>query len=162
MFKLYLKKLLWCIIFLMIFVFIYFLSFNLLYTVSNFFKDKNILQQIILFGIPFICSLIFLCYLRINNKKFKTEYLSTDEHSFLKDIYFILKSKNFICEILAFNTFLIPLFVFIGISENFPLIPFIVGTILLILLSNLPFVIVDLLIWFLICKKWLYKKGFEF
>ncbi len=154
MFKLYLKKLLWCIIFLMIFVFIYFLSFNLLYTVSNFFKDKNILQQIILFGIPFICSLVFLYYLRVNNKKFKTEYSSTDEHSFLKDVAFILKSKNFICEILAFNTFGVPFLIWIGTSENAPLISLIIGTLLLILLSSLAFGTIDLLIWLFVCKEW--------
>ena len=161
MIKLYFKKLLWIIIFLLIYIAVYFISFNLLYTVANFFKDRNIIGKIILFGIPFICSMGIIYCLRVNNNKLRTEYLSSllsDNYSFSKDVIFILKSKSFISEILAFETVSVPLSLSVGISEKIPILPLIIGTILLSVGGAILFGIVDLVIWLSVLKVWFAKK----
>lgn len=161
MIKLYFKKLLWIIIFLLIYIAVYFIGFNLLYTIANFFEDRNLIGNIILFGIPFICSIVIIYYLRVSNNKLRTEYLSSllsDNYSFLKDVIFILKSKSFISEILAFETVLVPLSLSIGISENTPILPLIMGTIILSVGGAILFGIIDLLIWLPVHKTWFVKK----
>ena len=150
MIKLYLNKLISMICLILVFFAIYLVGFSLSTVLTN---------LIVVCRIAFICiaaisSLIIAYNLRIKNATVKTKYITVHNDSFLKDIIYAFKSKDYIAEILAFETFVIPIFIYAAISEHTPFVPFVIGTIALIVISVFVFSLVDILLWFIVYKKW--------
>lgn len=158
MIKLYFKKIFWAILLITMILVIYYVGFNTLYTIANIFDKESPVWHIILFGIPALGSLFFLYCIRIGNREKRTQYvndLRDDRFAVLKDVLYIIKSKDYMAEILALHTIALPLFLFAGINEKTPLIPFLLGTIALIAISSIVFSIVDISLWLLVHKSWL-------
>lgn len=103
-----------------------------------------------------VFNLIFWYRLRLKNKVNRKKYLSVSDSKFVfrKDIVLILKSKDYIAEIFTLVTFILPLFLYAGISEKTPFFPLVIGTLLLIIISVVLFSIVDITLWLLVHKKW--------
>jgi len=90
--------------------------------------------------------------MRYKSLHHKTDTLNN--HSFFS----IIKSRDNIIHILAFISILLPFFVSIAIVENTPLLPLVVGTMLLLLICGLLFMIINALMWSIVFKLFMCKN----
>lgn len=153
MIKLYFNKLLTMICFIVVFLAIYLIGFS----ISSVLTNLVVVCRIVFLCIATMICLIIAYKLRVKNIAAKTKYITTN-NTFLKDIIYTLKSREYIAELISLETICIPIFVYGAISENTPFVPFIVGTLALILVSILAFSLVDILLWLLVYRRWK-KKG---
>lgn len=164
MIKLYFKTLLNYVVFAISFFICFILGYFILYVFSIVLKfDRgNFVFKGILGVVAAIISLLFIYRIHVSDIEKRTKYRNdfiNEKFSIKKDIVCIIKSKDFIVENLAFETVLIPVFFYSGISGKTPLLPFVVGTILLVLMSAIIFSIIDVLKWLFIHKSW--RKVYE-
>ena len=149
MFKLYLNKLLTMICFAVLFLAIYLIGFSL----SSVLTNLIMICRIVFLCIATICCLIIVYKLRVKNITAKTKYITTN-NTFLKDIIYTIKSRDYIAELLSLETICIPIFIYAAISEHTPAVPFVIGTTALIVTSVLAFSLVDITIWLIVYKRW--------
>ncbi len=62
-------------------------------------------------------------------------------------VLYILKSKDYISKIISFEVISAVFVVAIGIENNTPFLPLVLGAIILIIVSSLAFAIIDFCIW---------------
>ena len=162
--KLYFKKITEFFFFAVTVLFIYFLSsfvFNLI--ADNISLKINIsFWNIVILCFSLLCGFVSKYFKRVDDINVKVKYknkLEVKELSFLKDTCYIFKTKEFLAELLAAETIIVSLFLFIGIREKTPLLSLILGTAALAILSAAIFSLADIAIWLLVHKKW--KKIFS-
>lgn len=149
MIKLYFNKLLTMICFAIVFLAIYLIGFSLASVLTN----LVVICRMIFLCIATISCLIIAYKLRVKNITAKTKYITTD-NTFLKDIIYTLKSREYIAELLSLETICIPIFIYAAISENTPFMPFVIGTLALILISICAFSLIDITLWLLVYRRW--------
>ena len=150
MIKLYFKK----ILVTLGFIANYFLLVFILAFVWNLFL-RNTFTELVNTLIPILAlvlNFVFVCIMRYKSLHHKTDALNN--HSFFS----IIKSRDNIIHILAFISILLPFFVSIAIVENTPLLPLVVGTMLLLLICGLLFMIINALMWSIVFKLFMCKN----
>ncbi len=97
-------------------------------------------------------SLGFVLALKLDNKQVLrrySEHLLTTHTSFKNDCLFVLKSKEHLASLIVVNCIFVPTELSIAIRENIPVLPLIVGTLLLIVAQTTVFSVLDCLLWLL-------------
>lgn len=148
MLKLYFKKLFFTIIFIINFfvlagalAFVWHLIFR--------YRFPEPARTIIIVILAIILDFGIVC--RMRYKKCKKSYVETN---FIN----IIKSKDGMVHLLAFISIFLPFFVSIAVIEKTPVLPLIVGTIILLVFCGLIFFIVNSLLWFAVHKFIRYKR----
>lgn len=164
MLKLYLKKLLTIVFYLILFFTICVIGYNVLFTISNFFKSKFVMY-IFVIGIPAFIIFEIVYHYRCNNLANKRSYISNnkDKKMNLKNEFsYILNFPDFQAEILSFVTIIVGFFIFIAIqivkSTDAPwYAQLFAGLITGVLMFGIGLAIcfvLDFLFWILIHIKW--------
>ncbi|MBR3810806.1 MAG: hypothetical protein IKJ16_00550 [Agathobacter sp.] len=164
MFKLYLKKLILIIGFCFTILGVYFLCYPFIATIANFFKNSP-LQYAILFGVPTFFVLILVYNGRVQDQKLRkayVKYIRTKDSKNLidkiKDEIVYLKSfQSLQAELLAFSTLILPFVVAIGVTADSeaPFFANVLAGITLFAVFVGSYLILDVLFWVLVHKKWL-------
>lgn len=155
MIKLYFSKLVTLICLILVCFAIYLVGFSIFSVLTNFI----LICRIVFLCIATMCCLIIVYKHRVKNATAKIKYITVHNDSFLKDIIYVFKSKDYIAEILAFETLVIPIFIYAAISEHTPFVPFVIGTIALIVISVFVFSLVDISLWLIVYSKW--RKNYK-
>ena len=145
MIKLYFKK----ILFTLGFITNYFLLVAILaFTSHLIFRDafSELVNTIIHAILALVLNFVIVCVIRYKSLHYNTDRLNN--FSFFS----IIKSRDNIVHTLAFISILLPFFVSIAIVENTPLLPLVIGTIILLFACGLIFITVNTLMWSIICK----------
>lgn len=160
MIKLYFKKLFLALLLFLTTFSALFVSFYLCYIITYSLEIKDLLSRTISIITTSVFNLIFWYRFRLKNSVNREKYLSVLDGEFVvkKDIILILKSKDYIAEILALLTLDLPLSLYAGIAEKTPFFPLVIGTLLLIIISVISFSIIDIPLWLLVHKKWAKTK----
>ena len=163
-FKLYFKKITEFFFFAISVIIIYFLSLFVFRLIADNISLKlNIsFWNIVILSFSLLCGFVSKYFKRVNDINVKVKYknkLEAKKLSFLKDTCYIFKTKEFLAELLAAETIIVPLFLIIGIREKTPLLSLILGTAALAIISAALFSLADVAIWLLVHKKW--KKIFS-
>ncbi len=157
MIKQYFKKVLWAVAFGVMFVVCFFLDFIVLYTIKNLFISVMALWYVILFGILLVEGVLFGYLIRVDNKEKYKQYIqnkTVNGFSFIRDIRYILKSKDYVLEVLVWVTLAFPLLITIGVLNKTPILPLIIGSMILTLIAIFIFSVVDIFIWLLVHRNW--------
>ncbi len=145
MIKLYFKKILVTLGFIAnYFLLVFILAFVWNLVLRNTFSE--LVNTLILAILALVLNFVFVCIMRYKSLLHKT--VALNNHSFFS----IIKSRDNIIHILAFISILLPFFVSIAIVENTPLLPLVVGTMLLLLICGLLFMIINALMWSIVFK----------
>ena len=151
MIKSYFKKLLSIILFIILFIpftYIYILVSMLIGT-SQFNPDYP-LSSIFIFSIYSIATLALLIIIKVTNKAINFDI------NYKNFILEKLKSKDNLSRILAWLTVIIPSILFIAISNKAPLLPAILGTLIILIVSIVIVEIINFIIWSL---AYVFKKS---
>lgn len=103
---------------------IYLVTFSFCSTLTKFLIGRAI----------FICFSAMCCFLiaykiKIQNLEAKNKYIAIEKHSVFRDIIYTFKSADYIFEVLALQSILVPIFVCVAIVIKTPLLPLILGTV---------------------------------
>ena len=155
--KLYLTKLVRGIKYLLIFLAVYILGNNLLFTVANFFKEIPILQILVLYGVPTVITFLMVSSKRYKDRDHGREYkkaLGEKRGKFKSELAYILRSPDYPMEILAAATYFIVFMLFtlltggmqnLGARLLIDLVLFVIGIVV--------YAVCDLLAWLYVHYK---------
>lgn len=156
MIKLYFKKLLLMLIYVIICFLIYYVGFSILATLANFF-EAPIIRYGVMFGIPAIIILIIIYKHRIEKKEMRRSYLerTNKEKLILKNEFlYMFRFPDFLTEIFSFTTIILPAVIAIGIGNQAPWwADVFAGTIILCILVSMFFVL-DFIFWMIVHIAW--------
>ena len=96
--------------------------------------------------------IIFVLALKMDNRAFLgrySEHLLTNQKSFKNDWLYIVKSKEHLASLIVFNCIFVPMEISVALSSKTPVIPLIIGTLLLIVVQTTVFSALDCLLWML-------------
>ena len=160
MVKLYFKKLLSIFLYGAAIVAIYYVGYAILATFSNFFRDYPIVRYAILFGIPLGIVLRIIWTYRVENAGLRREFLSCHKEqslSFKEKCQFMMGFSYIRAEISAFATYAFVFVLLFGIAnaDSAAWYANLMAGVLTFLLIVLICLSLDLLIWYLIYRKWL-------
>ncbi len=145
MIKLYFKKILVTLGFIAnYFLLVFILAFVWNLVLRNTFSE--LVNTLILAILALVLNVVIVFIMRYKSLQHKTDTLNNV--SFLN----IIKSSYNIVHTLAFISILFPFFVSIAIVENTPLLPLVVGTIILLFACGLIFLTVNALVWSIVHK----------
>jgi len=117
---------------------------------------------ILIFAVTLLIELLAVYFIRIDNKDRKEEYEKKYKKGkplpFEYDFLLTIKSKDNIIHAVIFNFLLAPIFLMIGIGNQFPVGHVILGTAILFLVGFLLFAIISTLLWCIVHKRWLSEK----
>ncbi len=151
MIKLYFKKILVTLGFIAnYFLLVFILTFVWNLVLRNTFSE--LVNILILAILTLVLNFVFVCIMRYKSLHHKTDALNN--HSFFS----IIKSRDNIVHTLAFISILLPFFVSIAIVENTPLLPLVVGIMLLLFACGLIFLAVNALMWSIVYKLFMCKN----
>ena len=160
LFKLYLKKILYMLLYLGIFVVIYFVGFPVFYSFSNIFKNR-IIRGVLLLGVPFIIMLALVFKMRLKNQKLAEDFklkIDKDKKVLKRELDYIMRFPDFWAEMLLFSTFLLPVLIFVGVTSPAPLYADIMAGIILFIIFEALFFVADFIQWLIVHAIWL-KEG---
>lgn len=160
MFAVYFKKILFTAVWTIVFGVFFGIEY-LVVTKFFFSLEGKLLLQYALILLALMLTLLIVLIARVKNFNKKDEYLSEmkDKYSLKKDLLYILKSKEFISEILATLTVCIPLFLWTGFKSGTSFLPFVFATFVLSVVSLLLMIIFDIPIWIIVHNRWI-KEGY--
>ncbi len=149
MIKLYFKKLLFTMgFFVTFFLFIFIIAFVWHLFFGNTFSELN--GTLIYAILALVLNFTVVCVMRYERLSHKTETLKN--LSFFKILFSVLKSRENIVHTVAFISLLLPFFVSIAKNENTPFLPLVFGTVFLLLICGLIFLMVNALMWSIVHK----------
>lgn len=162
--ELYFKKLFSIILFAFCILGVFFISYSILATVSNFFKHPAI-RYTILMGVPTFFVLRLVNKGRIKNQNLKIDYMNylrnlgtTNLRIDVKnEINYFNTFKPLHAEVLAVATLLLPFVIAIGFSaenEASIFVNLLIGLLIFSLFVGI-YAVADIALWILVHKKWL-------
>ena len=162
--KLYFKKLFSIILFAFCILGVFFISYSILATVSNFFKHPAI-RYTILMGVPTFFVLRLVNKGRIKNQNLKIDYMNYLRNLGTTDLRIDVKNesnsfktfKPLHAEVLAVATLLLPFVITIGFStenEASIFVNFLIGLVIFSLFVGI-YAVADIALWILVHKNWL-------
>lgn len=95
-------------------------------------------------------ALSFVLFLKVDNKHFLgrySEHLLTTEKTLKNDWLYIVKSNEHLASLIVFNCIFVPMEISVALSSKTPVIPLIIGTLLLIVVQTTVFSALDCLLW---------------
>lgn len=164
MFKLYFKKLFFTIAFLFLIMGLYYISWPILVSFSNFF-EYPVIRYTILMGIPALLILMLVNRGRIENQGLRMDYIKYIRNLSSTDLKFNIRNelnyfktfKPLYAEVMAFVTLILPFVIGIGITiENGA--PFLVNCIAGLIVFSLficVYLVLDIALWLLVHRSWL-------
>ena len=164
MFKLYFKKLFLIIAFLFLILGLYYISWPILVSFSNFFEYPAI-RYTILMGIPTFLMLMFVNRRRIENQSLRVDYIKYVRNLSTADLKLNIKNelnyfktfKPLHAEAIAFATLILPFVIGIGITiENDA--PFLINCLVGLIVFSLficIYLVLDIALWLLVHRSWL-------
>lgn len=156
MVKLYFKKLLSMFLSVALLILIYYIGFSALMTASNFFKALWI-RYVVLFGIPALIILVMVYRRRAENAEIRRCYLTYSappKTGVKQEFLYILRLADFLMELAAFATILLPFLVGIGIENQAPWWANILAGIIMFCLFEGGYFLLDWMLWLLVHNKW--------
>ena len=161
--KLYFKKIFLALLLFLTTLSALFVCFYVCYIITHSLEIGGLLTRTISIIATSVFNLIFWYRFRLKNSVNREKYLSVFDGKFIlkKDIILILKSKDYITEILALLTLDLPLSLYAGIAVKTPFFPLVIGTLLLIIISVVSFSIIDITLWLLVHKRWAYENTYN-
>ncbi|MGM9680485.1 MAG: hypothetical protein ACI3XR_03165 [Eubacteriales bacterium] len=149
MFRKYPKKLLKALLYLLFCNALSLPFFMILRTVLAAITQNQTIQSVCCLIVPAVILAVFTYKRRLNFQDMRREFVEMLENRSLsakERVVFILKSSDFICELFAFLTVLVPLIIIYMISS--------IWNVILVLPAILLFVICDLFAWYFVYRKW--------
>ena len=151
MIKLYFKKILATLGFIAnYFLLVFILAFVWNLVLRNTFSE--LASTLILAILALVLNVVIVCIMRYKSLYHKTYTLNN------RSYFSIIKSSDNIVHTLAFISILLPFFVSIAIVVNTPLLPLVVGTILLLFACGLIFFAVNALMLNIVYKLFMCKN----
>lgn len=162
--KLYFKKLFSIILFAFCILGVFFISYSILATVSNFFKHPAI-RYTILMGVPTFFVLRLVNKGRIKNQNLRIDYMNYIRDLSITDLRIDLRNeinyfktfKPLYAEVLAVATLLLPFVIAIGFStenEASIFVNLLIGLLIFSLFVGI-YAVADIALWIVVHKKWL-------
>ncbi len=155
MIKLYFKKLLSMVVYLLLCGIIYRVAFGLLFSIANIFKNP-ITDMLVLFGIPLAISIVIVYIRRTRNDKIRRAYLKElddSKYCFDSELKYMLVFQDFRAEILSFSTLSIILFIFSALNTHSPWYAYLI-LFSVICLTDILAIIIDFGLWLLVHRAW--------
>ena len=119
-------------------------------------------NYVLIFVVTLLIELLAVYFIRIDNKDRKEEYEKKYKKGtaipFEYDFWLAIRSKDSMIHAVTFNLLLSPIFIMIGIGNQFPTGHVILGTAILFLVGFLLFSIINTLLWCIVHKRWLSTK----
>ncbi|MBO5043318.1 MAG: hypothetical protein J6D87_10185 [Clostridia bacterium] len=149
--KLYFTKLIRGIKYLLIFLAVYILGNNVLFTVANFFKEIPVLQILVLYGIPTVIT-----FLMVSSKRYKDsdrgkaykQALGDRRGNVKAELVYVLKSPDYPMEILAACTYFIVFILFTLLTGGMQNLVFrLLFDLVLFVIAIAVYAVCDLLSW---------------
>ncbi|MBQ0083564.1 MAG: hypothetical protein KBS52_02210 [Clostridiales bacterium] len=160
----YFKKLFMMLLFTVLSVFVAFLITAVVFGVSGQTAEPE--KAGLIFSVTVAVALTLAMFVigkaRVNMREKRTAYMnSLQEKSFTKNVFYVIKSKDYIAEISAAETITVLLalvFCIVATLKNFVffafLITFIVFALIGIILIGIVFSAFDIALWLLVYKNW--------
>ena len=156
--KLYLTKLVRGIKYLLIFLAVYILGNNLLFTVANFFKEIPILQILVLYGVPTAITFLMVSSKRYKDRERGREYkkaLGEKRGNFKAELAYVLKSPDYPVEILAAATYFVVFMLFTLLTGGMQnLVSRLIMDLVLFAIGIVVYAVCDLLAWLYVHRKY--------
>ena len=154
--KLYFKKLLIMLFYAGVCFVISLLGSAILLTVANFFQNV-LVRSLILIGIPAVIILgIVYHYRRENNdlRRAYREYCNHEIMTFKKELLYMIKFPDFLAEILAFTTIIIPMTLMLCIATNAPWFAEVLAGMIVLCIMEVIFIAIDFALWMIVHHWW--------
>lgn len=154
--KLYFKKLLIMLFYVGVCFVISLLGSAILLTVANFFQNV-LVRSLILIGIPAVIILgIVYHYRRENNdlRRAYQEYCNHEKMTFKKELLYMIKFPDFLAEILAFTTIIIPMTLILCIATNAPWFAEVLAGMIVLCIMEVIFIAIDFALWMIVHHWW--------
>lgn len=166
MIKLYIKKLLWTILFFVVFIFtagVVYIPITLIMSEKVYMETFRLILSLIV-AVPILIAAVYV--IRTDNRTCKIVYIDnhpTKQFNFGRDFISTLRSKENIIHTIAYLTLSFFCALPTGLAATTQPIHLIVGLIYLLVTRGLIFTLANTLIWCFVHRKWLqrYKPSFE-
>ena len=119
--------------------------------------DSNNLFFYIAMILGLIFTFIVIGGIKLKNKKNKRLYIDSNNFEkvgFFKEIFCILKTKDYIFDVIGFMVLVTPLMIYIAVTTNGPIMPRIMATILCILIPTFLYAMLNIIVIFVVRKLW--------
>ena len=133
------------------------LSSFLLALLNDTLQASKTLRSIITYAICFIGSAAFIFDLKLHNKQVLqaySEHWLEGKYNLRNNCLFVIKSKEFLANLIVLNLISVPLEIYMGISSKTPPLQLIFSILLYFALQNLVLIILDILLWLIVFSKW--------
>ncbi len=154
--KLYFKKLLIILLFAGLCFVISLLGSVILLTVANFFQNVFV-RSLILIGIPAVVILGIVYHYRRENKDLARayqEYCNHEKMTFKKELLYMIRFPDFLAEILAFATILLPMIIALCIATSEPLWAEMLAGVIVLCIAEAVFFVIDFALWMIVHHWW--------
>lgn len=118
-------------------------------------------NYVLILLVTLMIELLAVYFIRIDNKDRREDYKKKHKKGiapFGRDFWGTVKSRDNIIHATAFNFLLMPIFVLIGIGNEFPIATVVLGTAILFLLGFILFSAISTCLWCIVHKRWLSTK----
>ncbi len=133
------------------------LSSFLLALLNDTLEVSKTLRSIIIYATCFVGSAAFVFDLKLHNKQVQqtySEYLLEVNYNFRNNCLFVIKSKEFIANLIVLNCISLPLEIYMVLSSKTPPLQLIFGILLLFVLQSLALIILDISLWLIVFLIW--------
>lgn len=154
------KKMFLIVFYIGLFLAFAFVSAFLLTMLFNRLFTKSVIETISL-TITFLLWFFLIFSLRLKNKKKELQFIddvNKNKFSFFKDVKMTIISFDNLEYIISLTVLSAPFLIFIAMDGKTPIIPMIIGTLLLLIIIDSSFSIINGLTWYIIHKIWTLKK----
>lgn len=145
------------------YILIYFSAF-LFIVLRNVVTTTELIRRVFTYSICIFGSVALIFDLKLHNKTVQnkyTEHLHTVEPNFKMNCLFVLKSKEHLASCIILNCIAIPLGISVGLQQQFPALSLVAGTLLIVLVLNLCFTLLNCLLWHIVFVLWNHKAQKE-
>lgn len=156
MLRLYLKKLAFGIIYIVLLIIVYFAGSALILTAANLAGGtESVWGSIVLVGLPTLVVWIVIYFNRFNNDSKRREYTAATRAEKRKIISEVIHLMDWRAEMIACFTLTAPIVLAVLVMQRESLlIVNILGAITLFLISEIGYGTMDTLCWFLVLRNW--------
>ena len=151
------------VIALLCYILIYFSAF-LFIVLRNVVTTTELIRRVITYSICIVGSVALTFDLKLHNKTVQdkyTEHLHTVEPNFKINCLFVLKSKEHLASCIILNCIAIPLGISVALQQHVSTLTLVAGMLLLVLLVNLCFTLLNCLLWHIVFVLWNHKAKKE-
>jgi hypothetical protein len=151
-----LKKLGSILLYTILCIFVYFISFNILVSIANVFKTP-LFRYGILIGVPVGIAFVTVHRFRVEKGEIRRAYLSiagTEKIGIKSEWRYMIRFPEFIAENIAFATVILPFLTAIGIANPGPWWANILAGVVILCIGVGAFFIIDFLLWMLVHVSW--------